>query len=209
MKSNKGAAGTDGQSLSDFERHLEVELDQLLHELQSKTYKAKPVRRVILRKPDGGERLLGIPSVRDRIVQQAVKSLLEPLFEPDFHPSSYGYRPGRSCHDAIEKTTRFIRKYGLQWVVDMDLSKCFDMLDHELIIRALKQRVTDGSILKLIKQFLDSGVMEGDILSYQEQGSPQGGVISPLLANIYLDSFDQEMKRRNHRIVRYADDSVP
>lgn len=206
VKSNKGAAGTDRQSLSDFERNLDAELSQLLQELKAKTYKAQAVRRVIIPKPDGGERVLGIPSVRDRVVQQAVKSVLEPLFDPCFHPSSYGYRPGRGCHDAIEKTTMFIRDYHRQWVVDMDLSRCFDTLDHDLLISAVKQRVTDGSILTLLREFLSSGIMAGDVLSYQEKGSPQGGIISPLLANIYLDSFDQEMKRRGHRIVRYADD---
>ena len=206
VKRNKGAAGTDGQSLSDFEQNLDVELNQLLHELKTKTYIAQPVRRATISKPDGGERLLGIPSVRDRVVQQAIKSVLEPLFDPEFHPSSYGYRPGRSCHDAINKTTAFIRDYHRQWVVDMDLSRCFDTLDHELIISAVRRKVSDGSILNLLRQFLSSGIMEGDVLSYEEQGSPQGGVISPLLANIYLDSFDQEMKRRGHRMVRYADD---
>ena len=206
VKRNKGAAGTDGQSLVDFEQNLEAELGQLLHELKTKTYTAQPVRRVAISKPDGGERLLGIPSVRDRIVQQALKSLLEPLFDPDFHSSSYGYRPGRSCHDAINKTTMFIRDYHRQWVVDMDLSRCFDTLDHELLINAVKRKVSDGSILNLLRQFLNSGIMDGDVLNYEEQGSPQGGVISPLLANIYLDGFDQEMKRRGHRMVRYADD---
>ncbi|MBA6411473.1 group II intron reverse transcriptase/maturase, partial [Pseudoalteromonas sp. 5Ae-yellow] len=119
---------------------------------------------------------------------------------------SYGYRPKRSCHDAISKATVFIRKYHREWVVDMDLSKCFDLLDHDLIISSVKRKVTDGSILKLLKQFLKSGVMIGNNWEASELGSPQGGVISPLLANIYLDAFDQEMKKRNHRIVRYADD---
>ena len=150
--------------------------------------------------------MLGIPAVRDRIVQQTLLNILQPIFDPDFHPSSYGYRPERSCHDAISKASVFIRKYDRQWVVDMDLSKCFDLLDHELIIKSIQRRVTDGAILKLINQFLKSGVMIGDNWEASRVGSPQGGVISPLIANIYLDAFDQEMKKRQQRIVRYADD---
>lgn len=202
----KGAAGIDKQSLSDYAQNLEVNLRQLLHELQTKQYRALPVNRVEIPKPDGGIRLLGIPAVRDRIVQQVLLDILQPIFDPEFHPSSYGYRPGRSCHDAISKATVFIRAYDRRWVVDMDLSKCFDRLDHEIIIRCIRKRVVDGSILKLISQFLKSGVMVGQEWQTSEIGSPQGGVISPLLANIYLDEFDQEMKRRCHRIVRYADD---
>ena len=133
-------------------------------------------------------------------------NILQPIFDPEFHPSSYGYRPERSCHDAISKASVFIRKYDRQWVVDMDLSKCFDLLDHQLIIKSIQKRVTDGAILKLIKQFLKSGVMIGKNWEASRVGSPQGGVISPLIANIYLDAFDQEMKKRQHRIVRYADD---
>ncbi len=206
VKRNKGAPGTDGQSLRAFEANLEAELTCLLHELKEKRYQAQPVRRVVIAKEDGGERLLGIPSVRDRVVQQALRRLIEPIFDPDFHPSSYGYRPGRSGHHAIGKAELFIRRYRREWVVDMDLSKCFDTLNHDLIIRQFRQRITDGSVLTLLRQFLESGVMVGHSLEATAQGSPQGGVISPLIANVYLDAFDQHMKARNHRIVRYADD---
>ncbi|KXO09184.1 Retron-type RNA-directed DNA polymerase [Moritella sp. JT01] len=151
-------------------------------------------------------RLLGIPTVRDRIVQQCLANIMTPIFDPNLHPSSYGYRVGRSCHQAISKATLFIRKYSKQHVVDMDLSKCFDMLDHDLIIKFVLKRIVDGSILSLIRQFLKSGVMVGAHWQESVIGSPQGGVISPLLANIYLDEFDQEMIKRQHRIVRYADD---
>ena len=202
----KGAAGIDGQSLSDFASNLSDNLDQLLDALQNKRYQPHPVRRVEIPKDDGGVRLLGIPAVRDRIVQQALADLLTPIFDPDFHPSSYGYRPKRSAHDAINKATLFIRQHSRRHVVDMDLSKCFDRLDHELIINSIRRRVTDGSILELINKFLKSGVMVEGSLHETAVGSPQGGVISPLIANIYLDYFDQEMMRRNHRIVRYADD---
>ena len=202
----KGAAGIDKQSLSDYTKNLEVNLKQLQKELKEKQYKPQPVKRVRIPKTGGGIRLLGIPAVRDRIVQQTLLDTLQPIFDPSFHPSSYGYRPKRSCHDAIKKATMFIREYDRKWVVDMDLSKCFDKLDHEIIIEGVKQKIADGSILELIEKFLKSGVMSNDIWEASELGSPQGGVISPLLANIYLDKFDQEMKRRNHRIVRYADD---
>ncbi len=206
VKKNRGAAGIDGQSVDDFTLNLAQELKQLLLELKEKRYQAQPVKRVEIDKDDGGKRLLGIPTVRDRIVQQCLSNIMSPIFDPQFHPSSYGYRVGRSCHQAISKATLFIRRYDKQHVVDMDLSKCFDMLNHDLLIKFVRKRITDGSILNLIKQFLKSGVMIGGTWQESELGSPQGGVISPLLANIYLDELDQEMMKREHRIVRYADD---
>lgn len=206
VKKNRGAAGIDGQSVDDFTQNVEKELNQLLLELKGKCYQAQPVKRVEIDKDDGGKRLLGIPTVRDRIVQQCLSNIMTPIFDPHFHPSSYGYRVGRSCHQAISKATLFIRKYNKRHVVDMDLSKCFDMLAQDLIIKFVRKRITDGSILNLIDMFLNSGVMIGLNWQTSELGSPQGGVISPLLANIYLDEFDQEMMKRKHRIVRYADD---
>lgn len=206
VKRARGAAGIDKQSLSEFEERLDEELGQLLEELVTKSYKPLPVRRVEIPKPQGGTRQLGIPTVRDRVVQSALRDVLEPIFDPYFHPSSYGYRPGRSCHGAISKATQFIRQYGREWVVDMDLSRCFDTLNHDLIIEAFRRRVSDGSILGLLRQFLESGVMTTTGLEETSVGSPQGGSISPLISNVYLDSFDQEMKRRGHRIVRYCDD---
>jgi group II intron reverse transcriptase/maturase len=206
VKSSKGAAGIDGQTIEDFEQNREENLTALARELREKEYRPQPVKRVEIPKPAGGTRKLGIPAVRDRVVQQTLLSILQPIFDPEFHPSSYGYRPKRSCHQAIAKATMFIREGGLQWVVDMDLSKCFDTLDHELIIQGIRKRITDGSILNLIRLFLESGVMTDEGWQASTVGSPQGGVISPLIANIYLDAFDQFMKSRNHRIVRYADD---
>ena len=206
VRKAKGAAGIDGQSLNDYASNLCGNLKQLLRELREKRYQPLPVKRVEIDKDDGGKRLLGIPAVRDRIVQQTLLNILTPIFDPDFHPSSYGYRPERSSHQAITKATLFIRKYDRRWVVDMDLSKCFDRLDHELILKAFRRKVADGSVLNLIQKFLESGVMIGNHLEATELGSPQGGVISPLISNVYLDAFDQEMKRRKHRIVRYADD---
>ncbi|MFT4928620.1 MAG: RNA-directed DNA polymerase [Phenylobacterium sp.] len=206
VKSNNGAPGIDGETVEIFGENLRVELPRLLLELKDKTYRASAVKRVTIPKDGGGERLLGIPTVRDRIVQQAVRNILEPIFDPHFHPSSYGYRKGRSCHHAITKASTFIRRYHRQWVVDMDLSKCFDTLDHDLIISQFRQRVTDGSILGLMRQFLESGIMIGVEFKVTDIGSPQGGVISPLIANVYLDNFDQWMKDRGHRMIRYADD---
>jgi RNA-directed DNA polymerase len=206
VRAKRGAPGIDSVTVEAFGENLEEELTKLHHELRTRRYKPKPVRRVEIPKPDGSKRLLGIPTVRDRVVQQAMLNVLQPIFEPDFHPSSYGYRPGRSCQQAVAKAERFMNKYGLKYVVDMDLSKCFDRLDHEQIIKAVSVKVSDGSILKLIRKFLKAGVMEDGAYKATEIGSPQGGVISPLLANIYLDYFDQEMKNRGIRIVRYADD---
>lgn len=208
VKRAKGAPGIDGQTVEEYEAHLENESAILLQELRDKRYRPSPVKRVYIEKPDGGRRKLGIPTVRDRVVQQAVRTILEPIFDSDFHPSSFGYRKGRSCHHAVSKAQLFIRKYERRWVVDMDLSQCFDRLDHEIIIEQVRKKVTDGSILKLLCLFLESGVMISGNYESTTIGSPQGGVISPLLANIYLDKFDQFMMSRKHRIVRYADDIV-
>ena len=206
VKANGGKPGVDGQTVEAFAEELTEEIVMLVRELRDKSYRPQPVKRVVIPKDGGGERELGIPTVRDRVVQQALLEILQPIFDPAFHPSSYGYRPGRSAHDAIAKAELFIRRYNLRHVVDMDLSRCFDTLDHDLILGGIRERVADGSVLGLVRQFLQSGVMTGAGWQEAEAGSPQGGVISPLLANIYLDAFDQEMMKRGHRIVRYADD---
>lgn len=208
VRANKGAPGVDGETVEAYGIKLYEKLNQLHHELKTGTYEPKPVLRVEIPKPDGTTRPLGIPTVRDRIVQQALLNILQPIFDPGFHPSSYGYRPGRSCHQAVAKAEMFMNKYGLIHVVNMDLSKCFDRLDHDLILKGVNQKVSDGSVLKLIKKFLTAGVMKDGAFEGTEIGSPQGGVISPLLTNIYLDQFDQAMKehKKHIRIVRYADD---
>lgn len=206
VKANKGAPGIDGVTVEAYGGDLQEELDQLHHQLKTGTYEPAPVLRVEIPKADGSKRPLGIPTVKDRVVQQALLNSLQPIFDPDFHPSSYGYRPGRSSHQAVAKAEMFINKYGLRHVVDMDLSKCFDRLDHELILKGINRKISDGSILKLVKKFLTAGVMKDGVWEETDRGSPQGGVISPLIANIYLDEFDQEMRRRNIRMVRYADD---
>jgi len=206
VKRNKGVPGIDGQRIEDFERNKSTELECLHQELVSKSYEPQAVKRVYLEKPEGGQRPLGIPTVRDRIVQQCLLNVLQPIFEPHFHPSSYGYRPGRSAAHAVAKAERFINHYGLNQVVDMDLKQCFDTLDHGRILSGLNARVSDGSVLSLVNKLLKSGVMDEGVYCKTERGCPQGGVISPLLMNIYLDDFDQYMKSEGIRIVRYADD---
>ena len=208
VKAAKGGPGIDGQTIRNYEENLKENSVILAQELREKRYRPLPVKRVEIEKPDGGVRKLGVPAVRDRVVQQVLKTILEPIFDPHFHPSSYGYRPKRNTTQAICKVQRFTREFGLQWVVDMDLSKCFDTLDHDLILKRFKTRIADGSIINLLRLFLESGVMIGREWEPSEVGSPQGGVISPLIANVYLDEFDQFMKERNHRIVRYADDII-
>jgi RNA-directed DNA polymerase len=206
VKKNKGAPGIDGITIQAYGENLHENTEALHLELKTGTYEPSPVRRVEIPKPDGSSRPLGIPTVRDRVVQQALVNIIQPIFEKDFHPSSYGYRPGRSCQQAIAKAERFMNKYALKHVVDMDLSKCFDTLDHEQIIEKVNRKISDGSVLKLIKQFLKAGIMKNGEYAQTLAGSPQGGVCSPLIANIYLDDFDQKMKAKGIRIVRYADD---
>ncbi len=208
VKRNKGSKtkGIDGISVKEFREHLGENLCQIHDELKSGRYMPQAVRRVYINKEDGSKRPLGIPTIKDRIVQQALLNILQPIFEPEFHPSSYGYRPGRSAHHAVAKSERFTRHYGLVHVVDMDLSKCFDTLVHSLILTAVNEKVSDGKVLKLISSFLKSGIVEDGKLSPTNVGSPQGGIISPLLTNIYLNRFDWYMKNKGIRIVRYADD---
>lgn len=206
VKRNNGAPGIDGETVADYQRELETNTEFLHEKLKTKTYEPQPVRRVEIEKPDGGKRQLGVPTVKDRVVQQAIVNIIEPLFDPTFHPSSYGYRPGRSQHQAVAKAEQFMNRYGLTEVVDMDLSKCFDTLDHEIIMNTVAERISDGQVLKLIRKFLQSGVMQDGAYTATNIGSCQGGVISPLLSNIYLNKFDQKMMEKGIRIVRYADD---
>ena len=206
VKKNKGAPGIDGETVLDFEKLLEEKINEIHCELKSGKYRPSPVKRTYIDKEDGTKRPLGIPTVKDRVVQQAVRNVIEPIFEPDFHPSSYGYRPKRSCQMAVAKAESFTNRWGLNYVVDMDLSKCFDTLNHDMIIDCVNERISGGKVLRLIRAFLESGILEDGAFSETTIGSPQGGVISPLLMNIYMDKFDQKMKSLNIRIVRYADD---
>ena len=177
VRANKGAPGIDGVTVKAYGLNLEEELTQLHHELKTATYEPRPVLRVEIPKPDGSKRPLGIPTVRDRVVQQALLNVLQPIFDPEFHPSSYGYRPKRSSQQAVAKADRFMNKYGLKHVVDMDLSKCFDRLDHDLIIQSVNRKVSDGKVLKLIKKFLTAGVMKDGAYERTDIGSPQGSNI--------------------------------
>jgi RNA-directed DNA polymerase len=192
VKRNNGAPGIDGETVSDFALALELNIEFLHERLKTNTYEPNPVRRIEIEKPDGGVRLLGIPTVKDRVIQQAIVNVIEPIFDITFHPSSYGYRPNRSQHQAVAKAERFMNKYGLTYVVDMDLSKCFDTLDHEIIMEAISEKISDGRVLDLIKKFLKSGVMNSDNFSKTEVGSPQGVNVNikfNKFANIILNTF--------------------
>jgi group II intron reverse transcriptase/maturase len=163
------------------------------------------VRRVTIPKPDGGERELGIPTVQDRVVQQMLLLVLQPIFDYEFSDGSYGFRPGRSAHDAVGAARAFVNE-GRTWVADIDLEKFFDRVHHDLLMNRLSKKIADQRVLKVIRRFLRSGIMSGGILSSREEGTPQGGPLSPFLANFLLDDLDKELERRGHRFVRYADD---
>jgi len=207
VKRNRGAAGIDRMTIKAFESELEHHLEVLQQALRSKTYRPKPVRRVYIPKADGTQRPLGIPTVGDRVVQAAARRVLEPIFEAKFMDCSYGFRPERSAHMALKKIRKDLDD-GYRYVIDADLKSYFDTIPHERLIGLVKETVVDGSVLALLEQFLQAGVMDGGSYHLNEQGTPQGGVISPLLANIYLHPLDEVMARRGHRLTRYADDFV-
>jgi group II intron reverse transcriptase/maturase len=206
VKKNRGKHGVDGVSIQDFEARLDEELSQLQQELTDWTYKPSPVRRVEIPKPGGkGVRLLGIPTVRDRVVQAALKLLLEPTFEPKFSLHSYGFRPGRNPHQAVQAGQSIIES-GKPYVVDIDLSKFFDRIPHDRLIARMSREIPDKRILRLIGLMLRSGVMANGVMSPSQEGTMQGGPLSPLLSNIVLDELDQELERRGLEFCRFADD---
>ena len=207
VRANKGAAGVDGMTVDEALSWLRVHKGELLDSIRSGKYKPYPVRRVEIPKPDGGVRKLGIPTVIDRIIQQAIAQVLVPIYEPKFSEGSYGYRPNRSAKDAIQKVREFADQ-GYRYAVCLDLSKYFDTLNHELLMNMLREDIHDKRLIDLIKKYLKSGVMENGVVTKAEEGSPQGGNLSPLLANIYLDKFDKEFEGRGVKVVRYADDIV-
>ncbi len=207
VKRNKGAAGVDQVSVARFEKDLERNLRRLHQQLREGTYKPPPVRRVYIDKADGSKRPLGIPSVGDRVVQMATVRVLTPIFEAAFLPCSHGFRQGYSTRTAVTSVEEY-RKQGFRWVVDVDFKSYFDTLDHEVLMAKVKERVTDGRILGLIRSWLTAGVMSDGNLTYQTTGTPQGGVISPLLANIHLHSLDLALTKLGYKVVRYADDLV-
>ena len=204
VKANKGSAGIDGMSVDELPDYaaLVVVREQLL----SGTYRPQPVKRVEIPKPDGGVRKLGIPTALDRFVQQAVMQVLQRQWDPTFSDSSYGFRPGRSAHQAVAQAQQYIAA-GYGWVVDLDLEKFFDRVNHDKLMGQIAKRVGDKRLLKLIRAFLNAGVMENGLVSPSVEGTPQGGPLSPLLSNLVLDELDRELERRGHRFVRYADDS--
>lgn len=208
VKSNHGAPGIDGMTVEEALPWLKEHKEELLSSIRDESFKPSPVRRKSIPKPDGsGERKLGIPTVIDRIIQQAIAQKLQPIFEPLFSDGSYGYRPGRSGQQAMQKVKSYADE-GYTQVVEVDLSKYFDTLNHELLMNLLRKQIQDTRVIGLIKKYLKSGVMDNNIFCKTEEGSPQGGPLSPLLANIYLNEFDQEMKHRGVPVVRYADDIV-
>ncbi|HIW31234.1 MAG TPA: group II intron reverse transcriptase/maturase [Candidatus Paenibacillus intestinavium] len=207
VKRNRGAAGIDRMTIKAFESELEHHLEVVQQALKNKTYQAKPVRRVYIPKGDGTQRPLGIPTVGDRVVQAAVRRILEPIYETKFMECSYGFRPGRSAHMALQNIRKDLED-GYRYVIDADLKSYFDTIPHEKLIGMVKETVVDGSVLSLLEQFLKAGVMDGGSFHLNDRGTPQGGVISPLLANIYLHPMDKVMTERGHRLTRYADDFV-
>ena len=205
VKSNKGSAGIDGRTVEQLPGYLKEHWSAIRDQLLSGTYKPQPVKRVEIPKPDGGVRQLGIPTVLDRMVQQAVMQVLQGRWDAEFSEHSHGFRPGRSAHQAVAKAQKYIAE-GRRWVVDLDLEKFFDRVNHDKLIAAVARRVADKRMLKLIRAFLTAGVMENGLVGPVDEGTPQGGPLSPLLSNLMLDELDRELERRKHGFVRYADD---
>jgi len=205
VESNKGAAGIDGMEVKDLHSFLKEHWLEVREALESGKYRPSPVRRVEIPKPDGGVRQLGIPTVLDRLIQQAIAQVLTPMFEMVFSPHSYGFRPGRSAHQAVQQAQAYIRE-GDDWVVDIDLEKFFDRVNHDMLMARVARVVKDKRVLKLIRAYLESGVMVNGVVLDTEEGTPQGGPLSPLLSNIMLNDLDRELEERGHKFVRYADD---
>ena len=205
VKQNGGAAGVDGMTVDEMLPHLRENREELIASIRGGWYKPKPVRRVEILKPDGGVRLLGVPTVIDRMIQQAIMQVLQPIFEPTFSENSDGFRPGRSAHQAIAKAKGYYSE-GYTSVVDIDLAKYFDTVNHDILLGMVSREIKDKAVVRLIRKFLKSGVMANGLYNPTEEGTPQGGNLSPLLSNIYLTEFDRLLESRGHKFVRYADD---
>ncbi len=205
VKANKGGAGVDGRTVQDTGRWLESAWPDIRTSLLDGSYRPTPVRRVGVPKPDGGTRELGIPTVVDRLIQQALLQVLQPLLDPTFSAHSHGFRPGRSAHGAVIEAEQYVRE-GYRIVVDVDLEKFFDRVNHDILMDRMAKRISDKRVLRLIRRYLEAGVMASGLVSQRIEGTPQGGPLSPLLANVLLDEVDRELERRGHRFVRYADD---
>ncbi len=202
---NKGSAGVDGMTVDQLDTYLREHGPRLVAALLSGRYQPQPIRAVSIPKPDGSERLLGIPTVVDRMIQQAILQVLTPLLDPGFSAHSYGFRPGRSAHDAIRQAQTYVQS-GKTWVVDVDLAKFFDRVNHDILMGRLAKRLCDKVLLRLIRRYLEAGMFAHGVVTERHQGTPQGGPLSPLLANVLLDEVDQELERRGHSFARYADD---
>jgi group II intron reverse transcriptase/maturase len=206
VRANKGAAGVDGLDIDQTAELLRTSWPVIREQLLTGIYRPMPVRRVMIPKPGGGERELGIPTVTDRLIQQALLQVLQPILDPTFSEHSYGFRPGRSAHDAVLAAQSYVQS-GRRIVVDVDLEKFFDRVDHDILMGRLQKRIGDAGVLRLIRAYLNSGIMEDGQIQKRSAGTPQGGPLSPLLANVLLDDVDKELERRGHCFVRYADDA--
>ena len=205
VKANKGAAGIDGMEIDQTGEYLKTAWPTIKAQLLAGTYRPCPVRKVIIPKPEGGERELGIPTVIDRLIQQALLQVLQPLIDPTFSEHSHGFRPGRRAHDAVQAAQRHVQE-GYRVVVDVDLSKFFDRVNHDVLIDRLQKRIGDAKVIRLIRAYLNAGIMMNGVVIQRMEGTPQGGPLSPLLANVLLDEVDRVLERRGHRFERYADD---
>ena len=206
VRANKGAAGVDGLDIDQTAEHLRTAWPLIREQLLQGTYRPSPVRRVTIPKPEGGERELGIPTVTDRLIQQALLQVLQPILDPTFSKHSYGFRPGRNAHDAVLAAQSYVQS-GRRIVVDVDLEKFFDRVNHDILMDRLQQRIADPGVIRLIRAYLNSGIMSDGLVQQRMMGTPQGGPLSPLLANVLLDEMDRELERRGHCFVRYADDA--
>ena len=205
VRQNRGAPGVDGMTVEELPDHLREHWTSIRTKLDTGKYRPSPVKRVEILKPGGGQRKLGIPTVLDRMIQQALQQVLSEEFERTFSEHSYGFRPGRSAHDAVEAVRGYIEA-GYKWTVDIDLEKFFDRVHHDRLMARMKTRVTDKRVLRLVNEYLKAGVMVDGVVVRSEEGAPQGGPLSPLLSNIVLSELDEKLEERGHRFVRYADD---
>jgi RNA-directed DNA polymerase len=205
VEANRGAAGVDGMKVGQLRSYLREHWAEIKEQLLKGTYEPRPVRRVDIPKSGGGTRMLGIPTVLDRLIQQAIHQTLSPLWDEAFSPHSYGFRPGRRAAQAVQAAQSYVRT-GQRWVVDMDLEKFFDRVNHDVLMARVTRRVKDRRMLKLIRRYLESGIMQNGLIEPRSEGTPQGGPLSPLLSNILLDDLDKELERRGHTFCRYADD---
>lgn len=205
VKSNKGAAGIDDMSTEEIESYIEINYNDIVRQIMNKEYKPSPVRRVYIPKANGKRRPLGIPTVVDRVIQQAIAQVLSYIYDSSFSDSSYGFRPNRDCHKAMDKALQLIND-GYNVIIDFDIEKYFDTVNHDKLISMLREKINDSTTLHLIRSFLKAGIMENGLVNPSEEGVPQGGPLSPLLSNVYLDKLDKELENRGLHFVRYADD---